>query len=124
MCVPHRHTRQKERRFGLRRRSGQRRADASATTPRIAGRRATDFQKFPTEGFSNTTWRTQIVEKRTETDRQISGGDTSCVEARDWACVQATDRMVRGSHDPLFLLRRITPVLRGAACGRWPPQAG
>jgi hypothetical protein len=53
----------------------------------------------------------------------ICGGETSCVEARDWAAFEAKDPMVRVSQDPQLLMRHITPFLRGAAFGRWPPRA-
>jgi hypothetical protein len=53
----------------------------------------------------------------------ICGGVTSCVEAREWAAFEAKDPMVRASQDPLLLMQHITPFLRGAAVGRWPPRA-
>jgi hypothetical protein len=49
---------------------------------------------------------------------------TSSVGARDWAAKRARDRMVRVSQNPLLPMQHITPVLRVAAFGRWPPRAG
>ena len=66
-------------------------------------------------GFRRPARARRLLERRTETDRKICGGGTSCVEARDWAALGATDRMVGGSQDPLLLWRRITPVSRVAA---------
>ena len=54
----------------------------------------------------------------------VNGGATSSIVAREWAALEARDRVVRVSQDPLFLMRRITPVsrCRGAA-RRWPPRS-
>jgi hypothetical protein len=38
-----------------------------------------------------------------------------CVKARERAAFAAKDRLARVSDDPLLLMRRITPVSRGAA---------
>jgi hypothetical protein len=77
------------------------------------------------EGLSKITGRRQIVETGASPPvATICGGETASVAARDWAAIEARDRMERVSQDPLLPMQHITPVLRGAAYGRWPPQAG
>jgi hypothetical protein len=76
---------------------------------------STGFGGVSNRRLSKGTWQTQIVDGRVETGREISGGEPSCGEARDWAAFQVTDRMEGVSQDPLLLLRRITPASRVAA---------
>jgi hypothetical protein len=79
------------------------------------GRRATSFRDLQRKGFEDRLAHADCLKGRTETDRKVSEGGTSCVEARDWAPLSARDPMVGGSQDPLLLWRRITTAYRGAA---------
>jgi hypothetical protein len=62
---------------------------------------------------------------RTESDRRISGGGTSCAEARDWACVQGDGSDGRGlSGSAVTVAPHNTCFTRRGASRRWPPRAG
>ena len=88
-------------------------------------RRIDSLPAHSNQSLSKITRRTQIVgsARASHLIATICGGAISCVEARDWAAFEAKDPMVRVSQDPLLLMRHITPFLRGAAFGRWPPRA-
>jgi hypothetical protein len=77
------------------------------------------------EGLSKITGHRQIVETGASSPVATTcGGETASVAARDWAAIEARDRMERVSQGPLLPMQHITPVLRVAAFGRWPPRAG
>ena len=88
-----------------------------ARYPALGHRRdggSTIFQHFPNQSLSKITRRTQIVgsARASHLIATICGGETSWVEARDWAAFEAKDPMVRVSQDPQLLMRHITPFSR------------
>jgi hypothetical protein len=105
-----------ERRFGIRR---QHRLLRQARYPALGHRRDggwTIFQHFPTRAFRRSPGVRRLLEARaSHLIATICGGETSCVEARDWAAFEAKDPMVRVSQDPQLLMRHITPFSRVAA---------
>jgi hypothetical protein len=63
---------------------------------RITKGRATSFRDLQPEAFEYRLAHADCLKGRTETDRQIHGGGTACVEARDWACAYVDGSDGRG----------------------------
>jgi hypothetical protein len=91
-----------------------------------AGRARFSALVHSNQRLSNIVRLKQIVENHREPSAHRNGPRwrRADVAAREWATFNARARVERVSREPLWLLRRITSVSRGAACGRLSRRAG
>jgi hypothetical protein len=91
---------------------------------RCSGGESQSFRTFQPRAYRRPPGLSRLWKCACRRSARGSATASPCVKAKEWAAFAARDRLARVSQDPLLLMRRITPVLRGAACGRWPPQMG